>query len=72
MENSLIPNVVNPRSRLTRIISPSNYKRLRMIMASLVVQRLKCLPSMRETQVRSLGRKDPLEKEVATHFNILA
>ena len=31
MKNSLIPKVVNPRSRLTRIISPSNYKRLRMI-----------------------------------------
>ena len=25
-----------------------------------------------ETQVRSLGREDPLEKEMATHFSILA
>ena len=32
-------------------------------MASLVAQRLKCLPGMRETQVRSLGWEDPLEKE---------
>ena len=29
--------------------------------ASLVAQRLKCLPPMRETRVWSLGRKDPLE-----------
>ena len=34
--------------------------------------RLKCLPPMRETQVRSLGREDPLEKEMATHSSILA
>ena len=27
---------------------------------------------MRETWVRSLGREDPLEKEMATHSNILA
>ena len=31
--------------------------------ASLVAQGLKCLPSMRETWVRSLSREDPLEKE---------
>ena len=41
-------------------------------MASLVAQRLKRLPPMRETWVRSLGRKDPLEKEMATHSSILA
>ena len=40
--------------------------------ASLVAQRLKRLPAMRETQVRSLGWKDPLEKEMATRSNILA
>ena len=27
---------------------------------------------MQETQVRSLGREDPLEKEMATHSSILA
>ena len=37
-----------------------------------VVQRLKRLPAMRETQVRSLGWEDPLEKEMATHSSILA
>ena len=35
-------------------------------------QRLKRLPGMWETQVRSLGREDPLEKEMATHSSTLA
>ena len=39
---------------------------------SLVAQRKKCLPAMQETQVRSLGWEDPLEKEMATHSSILA
>ena len=42
------------------------------IYASLVAQRLKRLPPMRETQVRSLGGEDPLEKEMAAHSSILA
>ena len=40
--------------------------------ASLVAQRLKRLPARRETRVQSLGREDPLEKEMATHSSILA
>ena len=40
--------------------------------ASLVAQRLKRLPGMRETRVRSLGWEDPLEKEMATHSSTLA
>ena len=40
--------------------------------ASLVAQRLKRLPETRETQVRSLGREDPLQKEMVTHSSILA
>ena len=39
---------------------------------SLVAQRLKRLPIMWETWVRSLGREDPLEKEMATHSSTLA
>ena len=39
---------------------------------SLVAQTLKRLPAMRETWVRSLGREDPLEKEMATHSSTLA
>ena len=37
-----------------------------------MAQRLKRLPGMRETQVRSLGQEDPLEKEMATHSSTLA
>ena len=40
--------------------------------ASLVAQRLKHLPGMRETWVRSLGREDPLEEGMATHSTVLA
>ena len=45
---------------------------LPFLIASLVAQRLKRLPAMWETLVQSLGREDPLEKEMATHSNILA
>ena len=40
--------------------------------ASLVAQRVKCLPAMWETWVQSLGWEDPMEKEMATHSSILA
>ena len=39
--------------------------------ASLVAQMVKSLPAMQETWVPSLGREDPLEKEMATHSSIL-
>ena len=37
-----------------------------------MAQRVKRLPAMQETQVPSLGRENPLEKEMATHSSILA
>ena len=40
--------------------------------ASLVAQRVKRLPTLWETRVRTLGWEDPLEKEMATHSSILA
>ena len=40
--------------------------------ASLVAQLVKNLPAMQETQVRSLGWDDPLQKGKAAHFSILA
>ena len=40
--------------------------------ASLVAQRIKRLPAMQETRVRSLGSEDLLEKEMATHSSVLA
>ena len=33
---------------------------------------VKNLSAMQETQVRSLGQENPLEKEMATHSSILA
>ena len=33
---------------------------------------VKNLPAVQEIQVRSLGREDPLEKDMATHSSILA
>ena len=41
-------------------------------MAELVTQTIKNLPAMWETQVRSLGQEDSLEKGMATHSSILA
>ena len=51
------------RKQTSDIFFPSLYKFKR---------RLKQLPEMRETWVRSLSREDPLEKEMAAHSSILA
>ena len=40
--------------------------------ASLVAQTVKNLPTMQEVSAQSLGREDPLEKEMATHSSVLA
>ena len=40
--------------------------------ASLVAQMVKSLPAVYETQVRSLGREDPVAKGMASHSSILA
>ena len=45
---------------------------LAYISQSPVAQLVKNLPAMQKTWVRSLGREDPLEKEMATHSSILA
>ena len=37
-----------------------------------LVQMVMNLPAMQKTQVQSLGREDPQEKEMATHSSILA
>ena len=42
------------------------------VWTSLVAQMVKHLPTMRETQIWSLGWEDPLEKEMATHSSTLA
>ena len=43
-----------------------------VLQASLVAQMVKCLPAMRETQVRFLGWEDPLEKEMAIRSSSFA
>ena len=42
------------------------------VRASLVAQMVKNLPVVQETQVRSLGQEDPLDKGMETHSSILA
>ena len=42
------------------------------ILYSLLTQMVKCLPTVRKTQVRSVAWEDSLEKEMATHSSILA
>ena len=49
-----------------------NYNIVLVSRASLVGQMVKNPPAMQETWVQSLGREDPLEKEMATHSSILA
>ena len=51
-------------SQLSMFRSPSG--------ASLMAQKVKRLPAMRETRVQSLSGEDPLEKEMATHSSTLA
>ena len=41
-------------------------------LTSLMAQMVKCLSTMRETRVRSLGREDSLEKEMAIHSSTIA
>ena len=60
-----IYGVAQSWTRLKRLSSSSSR-------ASLVAQRLKRLPGMWETWVRSLGWEDPLEKKMATHPCTLA
>ena len=56
----------------TTCLSASAVLCLHSLGASLVAQMVNNLPAMRETQVRSLGREDPLEKGIATHSSVLA
>ena len=57
---------------LHAVLEKSIKASLSATVASLVAQTVKCLPTMQETWVRSLGREDPLEKEMETHSTIHA
>ena len=56
---------------LTTVLKVKNWVVVWVQRASLVAQRLKHLPPKQETQVRSLGWEDPLEKEMSTHPSVL-
>ena len=64
------------RCNLFKIDSPLNiflsYYSLPILGTFLVAQMVKHLSTMQETQVRSLGQEDLLEKEMATHSSTLA
>ena len=64
MSNSLQPHGLQP----TRLLYPWDFPGR----TSLEARTVKCLPTMWETRVQSLGREDPLEKGMATHSSILA
>ena len=53
------------------LFPPSIFPSIR-VFSSEVAQRIKRLPAMQDTRVRSLDWEDPLEKEMATHSSILA
>ena len=52
--------------------TPWSFNSALELRTSLVAQMVKRLPAIRETQVRSLGWEDFLEKEMATHSSIPA
>ena len=67
-------NVGDPSSIPRSGISPAEgtgYP-LQYSWASLVAEKVKNPPAIRETQVRSLGWEDPLEEGMATHSGVLA
>ena len=53
-------------------VSGSSWDAIEVLRASLVTQMIKKLPTMRETQVRSLGQEDPMEKGMTAYSSILA
>ena len=79
-KNSLKPKkLLNPHKLCRNTNTHSSLSLWQIILSprltewtSLVAQRLKRLPPMRETRVQSLGREDPLEKKTAIHSSILA
>ena len=55
------------------VLQEKSYRQIWLInVASPMAQWVKNVPAVQETRVPSLGRKDSLEKEMATHTNILA
>ena len=64
--------LMNSVSKLGNFSLDSFKSKVKVSRTSLVAQKVKHLPAMRETWVRSLGWENPLEKEMATHSSTLA
>ena len=69
---SLISFLVTSISKMLDHTEPACDCFLHSVYLYQVAQMVKCLPTMRETGVQSLGWEDLLEKEMATHSSILA
>ena len=67
-------DIPNPgiESRSPALQADSLLTELQIFETSLIAQMAKRLPTMRETQVQSLGWEYPLEKEMASHSSTLA
>ena len=61
------PRVAKSQTRLSDFTFTITY-----VWASFIAQLVKNLPAVQESQVQSLGREDPPEKGMATHFSFLA
>ena len=62
----------NPETGGKDILWLKKWKRLQEKKTSLVAETVKRLSTIQETQVQSLGWKDALEKEIATHSSTTA
>ena len=63
---------LSPGCKLTLFLHLKLSKFYLVARASLVAQSVRNMPAEQETQFRSLGREDPLEKEMATRSSIVA
>ena len=72
IHKKVLPSSFFPVFSANRSLLRKLFFLLCLLESSLVAQTVKRLPAMRETWVWSLGREDPLEKEMATHSSILS
>ena len=64
--------ILGRRKILNECLSSLLKKKKKSFTSGSVVNNLPAMQKLKETQVRSLGQEDPLEKCMATHSSILA